>query len=203
MSVTEGLLIALVFILIFSLVTAPRRGNSDSKSYTCVDNNNGRQFNVDVTGGADGFEGATMRRVIAEGKNPEAMKRAEMMEGFAVLTTQDDVTKDMSCACKDMPTADYQGTEYGMPNADYKEYVTSQAVDDAVIANHKDFVWQRHGQYATGRTYTADTVLDGVDQIKWWGLRRPDVRVPIANPTQVPEIDIDYYLPNRKFFLFT
>lgn len=115
----------------------------------------------------------------------------------------DDSKKAMDCAC-DGADGTFAKFDYGSPNADYKDYVTSQAVDNKVIENHLQFVRDRKGlgptgEMITGRTYSPDS-HDSYDPIPWVGLQRPQY-VPVANPTTLADVDYNLY-KGRKPYCF-
>jgi hypothetical protein len=94
----------------------------------------------------------------------------------------------------------YAENDYGAPGLDYKSWVTSQAVDTAVLKNHSEFVKDRTGNNsinATGRTYAVPDDIE-VDQIPWIGIRGRPQRVDVCNPTQVADVNIDYYPEKQK-----
>jgi hypothetical protein len=130
-------------------------------------------------------------------KNPEAYAQAEQMEGFSVCKDPDEVSKMLDCVCGDDPATTFAQFDYGKPGLDYKAFVTSQAVDAAVIHNHLQFVHGPNGYYSTGRTYSPDS-HESYDPIPWTGLRRPEYVVQ-CNPTQVPDTNLDLYKRNRQF----
>jgi len=130
-------------------------------------------------------------------KNPEQYAQMEQMEGFAVCNNPDETSRVLDCVCGDDPSTAFAEYDYGKPGLDYKAFVTSQAVDAAVIHNHLQFVHGPNGYYSTGRTYSPDS-HESYDPIPWIGLRRPEY-VTQCNPTQVPDVDLDLYKRNRQF----
>lgn len=94
----------------------------------------------------------------------------------------------------------YAIDDFGAPGADFKDWVTSQAVDLQVIKNHAEYVADREAtttQNITGKTFSPDS-HDSYDPIPWIGLRRPQA-VPTCNPTQVPDVNYDLYEKSAKF----
>ena len=100
---------------------------------------------------------SAMKLLEDKTKNPEAYAQAEQMEGFSVCKDPDEVSKMLDCVCGDDPATTFAQFDYGKPGLDYKAFVTSQAVDAAVIHNHLQFVHGPNGYYSTGRTYSPDS----------------------------------------------
>lgn len=88
--------------------------------------------------------------------------------------------------------------DFGAPGADFKDYLTSQAVDNSVIANHAEFVRdrQKFGN-VTGRTYSPDS-HDSYDPTPWIGIRGRPQNVPFGNPDQVPDVDFSLYADKQR-----
>jgi hypothetical protein len=101
-------------------------------------------------------------------------------------------------------THEYSVNEYGSPGMEYKDWVASQAIEPSVLRNHAEFVKDRMDntkQNVTGRTYSPSLrmgEMEGSDNIKWIGLRRPQ-HVAICNPTQVPEYNDNSFTRTPKF----
>jgi hypothetical protein len=138
-----------------------------------------------------------LNELQAKIKDPESYAQREQLEGFAVCRDPDEISKVLDCVCGDDPATTFAQYDYGKPGLDYKGYVTSQAVDAAVIHNHLQFVHGPNGAYSTGRTYSPDS-HESYDPIPWVGLRRPEYVVQ-CNPTQVPDVNLDMFKRNRQF----
>lgn len=123
----------------------------------------------------------------------------EQAEYFQTCEDNSEVKNALDCACEGNPGL-FAKSEWGGAG-DYKEFVTSQAVDDQVIVNHANYIKDRKqfgvGGEMTGRTYSPDS-HDSYDPIPWIGLRRPQY-VEMCNPTQVPDVDVNLYKGNRQF----
>jgi len=109
--------------------------------------------------------------------------------------------------CDPADPATFAEWEYGGKDMDYKDWVTSQGVDDKVIENHLQFVKDKKGlgpggEFITGRTWSPDS-HDSYDPIPWIGIRGRPSAVPQLNPTQVPDLDTSFYLKNRPYPLWT
>ena len=121
---------------------------------------------------------------------PEQAATAENVEHFLQ-------SNDCSpCAGDDYP---YAVNEFGAPGMSYKDWVATQSVDAAVIKNHAEFVKDRvktRGVNLIGATYSPDSHTS--DQVHWIGLRRPQA-VRVDNPTQVPDMNLDWFDKKAKF----
>ena len=147
-----------------------------------------------ATGGDDQLSGLGGNDVFyGSGGNdlgPEQAATAENVEHFHQ-------SNDCSpCAGDDYP---YAVNEFGAPGMSYKDWVATQSVDAAVIKNHAEFVKDRvktRGVNLIGATYSPDSHTS--DQVHWIGLRRPQA-VRVDNPTQVPDMNLDWFDKKAKF----
>lgn len=197
----QTILLVVVLVLIFLIWDQHQKNAAKSDSKTA----NGAEAPVGVTGASaddnEAKEGLSTGNALAllqdKIKNPEKYAQMEQLEGFAVCRDPNEVNKVLDCVCGDDPATTFAQHDYGKPGLDYKAYVTSQAVDAAVIHNHLQFVHGPNGAYSTGRTYSPDS-HESYDPIPWIGLRRPEYVVQ-CNPTQVPDVNLDMYKRNRQF----
>lgn len=118
------------------------------------------------------------------------------LEPFAACREPSELArKEPGCT----PNDSYALNDYGAPGVDYKDWVAAQAIDSQVVKNHAEFVKDRigaDGQNITGRTHTPDT-LEG-QETPWIGLRRPQA-VAVCNPTQVADVDYNWYAKKPTF----
>jgi len=133
----------------------------------------------------------------AAASNVTKEEKAAFTENIEYFNTCGEQIAQNMDGCVNSPMT-YAINAYGMPGADYTDWVKSQAVDPQVISNHTEFVQDRLGdnQLATGRTYSPDS-NDSYEPIPWQGLRRPQA-VPVCNPTQVPDVDYNLYESKTK-----
>ncbi len=127
---------------------------------------------------------------------PETQSIESNVEYFDSCTM--DLTKHIVDSCNN-DDYKYAYNDFGAPGADFKDWVSSQAVDNNVIKNHAEYVSDREStttQNITGRTFSPDS-HDSYDPIPWIGLRRPQA-VPVCNPTQVPDVDYNLYDKSPK-----
>lgn len=113
----------------------------------------------------------------------------EQHEHFDVAV--DEKAQDYSC--------DAQPTTAAPKGDDFNEYVIANAVDSQVIKNHATFVSENKNSPAviTGRTWSMDA-HDSYDPIPWMGIRGRPQRVPVDNPDQEPDVDINLYPETQK-----
>lgn len=140
--------------------------------------------------------GMTPRRQRASTRLADARSTSENLEYFESGNDADSDLSDPSAMQHKFNAQDFNG-KAGM---EYKDWVAAEAVDPAIVENHKKFVHDRmntSGGNILGRTYTPDS-HDSYDPIPWVGLRRPQA-VTINNPTQVPDIDISLYATKPTF----
>lgn len=191
------LVVIAVLVIYYLIVTGVFCKDASSSSDDSDTTQTFKKFPEDKQKASGSSESATHARIADQQKNPEGHHMAETLEHFSVCRDPNEIDKTLDCVCGDETTYSYSENDYGAPGVDYKMFVTSQAVDDQVVKNHKDFVVANHGQFATGRTWSPDS-HDSYDPIPWVGLRRPEY-VPVCNPTQVPDVDTNIYKGNRQF----
>lgn len=173
-----GLLLAIIIILIW---TRPKQcGVQSQRTWDCIDRDSGDMTTVKVKKIDD---------IGNKYKNPESFTTGEHSEYFT------GVKNDECSPCND-ENFTYAVHEFGAPNLDFKDWVTSQAVDPQVLKNHAEFVknkikYEDNKVIVTGRTYSPDS-HDSYDPIPWSGLKRPQA-VAVRSPTQVPDIDYNLY----------
>lgn len=186
MSLTEGLLIVIILVLTVLVFTSRNRGHKSprSRAWECVDNETGESTTVKMSYG---------------NASPEVKSQLENAEYFTTCKSDADAKKALDCLCDPDGDFAYAVNEFGGPGMDYKDWVTAQSVDPAVIKNHAGFVKDqtKSNVNITGRTYSPDS-HDSYDPVPWQGLFRPQA-VPVCNPTQVPDVDYDLYNKERKF----
>lgn len=122
-------------------------------------------------------------------------------ESFATCRDPSIGMQPNDCYCDDDQFS-YAINEYGAPGMEYKDWVTSQAIDSAVVRNHDEFVRDRLGKNGiwTGRTWTPDSSYHESyvsNAVPWIGIRGPPSRVAVCNPTQVTDIDPEV-LPSKQ-----
>lgn len=185
MTLTEGFLVVAIIILVLLMCKRQRDLGQSTRSWSCIDNT-GTFASVDVK-----------QPVAAPG--PEAKMQSENMEYFANCQDPAEAKQAMGCMC-DSSDLTYAINEFGGPGMEYKDWVTSQSVDPQVIQNHASFVKDRIGdnsQNVTGRTYALGQLES--DQITWQGIRGRPVAVDTCNPTQMPDVNYDWYAPKSRF----
>lgn len=94
----------------------------------------------------------------------------------------------------DEESFNYAHSEYGSEGLDFKDWATSQAVDQSTVSNHSEFVKDRLSSNNTGRTWSPEqrSEMETTTPVPWAGLRRPQ-HVPVNNPKKVNEYnDNDY-----------
>jgi hypothetical protein len=196
MTSIEGLLIVVIIILTILIFVKPAgKGKLQSMEWDCVNKSSGEVTNVKMNykhGAGCG---------CARCSNPEKATQAEQLEYFSACKDASEMNKSLDCTGEDGDGKfSYAENDYGAPGLDYKSWVTSQAVDTAVLKNHSEFVKDRTGNNsinATGRTYAVPDDIE-VDQIPWIGIRGRPQRVDVCNPTQVADVNIDYYPEKQK-----
>jgi len=129
----------------------------------------------------------------------------EQAEYFQTCTDSSETSQALSCICPEGGDNLFAKYEYGAPNMDYKEFVTSQAVDDQVIVNHANYIKDRKqfgvGGEMTGKTFSPDS-HDSYNYMPWTGLRRPQ-GVARCNPTQMDGAEDSSFSRNRQFCFST
>jgi hypothetical protein len=176
MSPIEAFLVICVLVLI--IMVTRQRGASTVHEYDCVDRDSGDVTHVSIA------------RNAPKG-TPEQEATKENVEHFSSARSE-----CTPCAGDDYP---YAVNEFGAPGMSYKDWVATQSVDAAVIKNHAEFVKDRvktKGANLIGATYSPDSHTS--DQVHWIGLRRPQA-VRVDNPTQVPDMNLDWFDKKAKF----
>lgn len=175
MSLTEGLLIAVIIILTISVIAGGRKSNESStqKSWDCVDRDTGEITSVKMR-----YSGPN------HGPNCDCPKCASpekkaLKENAEYFTGDQDpaVTNTNSCD-GDLSFAVYP---FGSEGYSFKDWITSMSVDQQVLKNHAEFVKDRLGdntQNITGRTYALGVDDNMGNSSNWIGLRRPQVIDP-------------------------
>jgi hypothetical protein len=175
MSPFEAVLVILILVLIW--IVSRRSGSTTTHEYDCVDRDSGDVTHVKIAHAAKG--------------TPEQEATKENVEHFT--QARDECSP---CAGDDYP---YAVDEFGAPGMSYKDWVATQSIDAAVIKNHSEFVRDRvktKGANLIGATYSPDSHTS--DQVHWIGLRRPQA-VRVDNPTQVPDMNLDWFDRKAKF----
>lgn len=226
MTITEGVLIAVVILLVFMIMRSMKAGpaaaagnaaaanaavakaaaaNATAAANTAALNAAAAKSAANTPAATEGYKARINRAPTSpadasyEGMAQRGLK--ENQEYFTTCGGADDVKKALDCVCGDTDQA-FAKFDYGAENMDYKDYVASQAVDDKVIENHLQFVRDRKGlgpeaTFVTGRVFSPDS-HDSYDPIPWVGLSRPQY-VQQCNPTQVPDIDTNLYKGRRPY----
>jgi hypothetical protein len=179
MTLTEGLLIVLVIILMFNLFkggcSVQKEEPKEEKTYECKDKSTGA---------------VTMVRITPEQRAMEERAEEFKHENFR---HEDFSPKSLAAAKNQMLGLDGDhtfGTEGFMSeSADFTDYIMGQAVDQQVQKNHTEFVKDRMGgasQLITGRTYAIADEIE-TDSTPWMGLRRPQAVPTDGNTQQVTD----------------
>jgi len=192
MSLTEGLLIVIVIVLTITIITR-RQGKTapgQAKTWDCVDRASGEVTSVKMQ-----YNAAPVA------KSPEGTALKENAEFF---TAQSSGSDSLNYTCADDGTFAYATSDFGAPGMDYKDWVTAQSVDAAVVKNHNEFVKDRVGDNTKNVTGPAMAMgeLEGTDQVPWQGIRGRPQAIPTAslgNPTQVPDVDPNAFTKGPKF----
>lgn len=217
MSITEAVLIVCVIVLVIYIVRQTKMFGKQG-SMTPAPTQNAQPAPAPQPQTVVASNGNIATTVATEGlkrkKNEGFKTYDEMAAGCLNENTEyfmaggempDEAKKAMDCACGDSDGS-FAKFDYGAKGLDYKEYVTSQAVDNKVIENHLQFVRDRKGlgptgEFIQGRTYSPDS-HDSYNPIPWVGLQRPQY-VPVANPTQVPDVDYNLYKGRKPYCFWT
>lgn len=161
MSLTEGLLIVIVIVLTICLVKtslATVAAIPEIKSWECINKKNG--------------DTATVKIQEITKQSPERNSIQENAEFFSgQLMTGDPMD--------DTHIQSYTQASYGN-GADYKDYVTSQAVDRQVMQNHQSFIQDRFAnnlQNTTGKTYAMGE-MESADLVPWVGIKGRPQNIP-------------------------
>lgn len=182
MDTTHGLLCAVVLLLIFYIVYKRHATATYTKTSVSIDTPAEEMH----SGGVHSL-GCPCRKCM----NPESRALQENSEFFTSCA-------DGSC---DNGAIKYTTAEFGGTGGDFKDWITSQAVDTQVLVNHRDFVKDRFGnnnQNITGRTYAMGEV-EGTDQVPWQGIRGRPQAVESCNPTQQPDVDMRNFTTKPRF----
>lgn len=189
MTLTEGLLVAIVVVLMFIVLTRNRGGclEEKKKTWDCIDRASGRVTSVEMQYAHK--KGCSCPNCT--GTTPEKESLKNNAEYFTSCGDSPDVRQDTGCDDKFA----YAVNDFGAPGLTYVDWVTSQSVDPQVIKNHSDFTKDRIGgsnpQNITGKTFSPDS-HDSYNFQPWVGLRRPQA-VSQCNPTQVPDFSPDLF----------
>lgn len=189
MSLSEGLLILVVIILVCMVVRGKRSSRMHSKvrAWDCIDRDSGELTSVKMR-----YSSPDNDKLA-----PEKMAASSNLEYFEGCGSPvDKAALDTMCTNDDFS---YAVNDFGANGASYSDWVASQAVDPAVLKNHAEFVQDRlenQQQWATSSAYSPDS-HDSYDPIPWSGLMRPQ-SVPVCNPTQVPDVDVNLYAKCQK-----
>ncbi len=196
MNLVEGLLIVTILILIFAIVSRARKhksGSSRQKIWDCVDRDTMDVTTVKMQQTGHGV-GCTCPNCKAAG--PEAAAAKENAEFFT------ECGNPAIGGCDPDDKFAYANNDFGAPGRDFKDWVTSQAVDPQVIKNHFEFVKDRLGdnnQNITGRTYALGEV-EGTDQVPWIGIRGRPQGVSICGlNAQIPDVDYRNFTEKPRF----
>jgi len=188
-----ALIIAIVICVLACVVKAPRRSRKVAApvdELVCVNKTTGATANVTVTPHDD-------RR----SRNYDDMTASAMVENSEYFTTCSGGGASPNCPAEDnLESAQWS---FGPDGTDYKDFVTSWSVEDAVISSHRQFVEDRKGlsdkgEFLTGRTYSPDS-HDSYDPMPWAGIRGRPQYVEQCNPTQVPDIDTNLFKKNTTY----
>lgn len=197
MSLTEGLLVAIVIILTIYLLTRSRgkEMSSGSRTWDCVDRSNGEITSVKMQYKGEHGLGCKCPKC----NNPEKKTTAEHMEYFDAGQGGGAAAPDVN-SCTDDNFA-YAQNDFGGPGMDFKDWATSQAVDTAVLVNHANFVKDRLGDNTQNGTRGSMALgeIEGSYQVPWIGIRGPAQHVPVYNPTQVPDVDPSLFTDKPRF----
>lgn len=117
------------------------------------------------------------------------------------VKTAEETFLGQSMGMETMDIGSYLNNPFGAAGATFKDWMTSQAVDISTIRYHDEFIKDRIGnkntQNVLGRTYSPDQELDS-DQIHWIGIRGRPQAVKTDNPTQVPDVNYDWFANKSK-----
>lgn len=150
MTLTEGLLIAIVVVLIiFMLVQQQQPQHTHTRAWDCVDRSTG-----DVTS-------VQMQYAHGSRHGSSSPEEKALMENAEYFTT----------AGNDRPL--YGANEFSGTGGDFKDFIAGQAIDVQTLSNHAEFVKDRLGsnpQNITGKTYAMGEIeSDG--GVPWIGIR--------------------------------
>lgn len=195
MSLTEGLLVVIVIILLFVVFARPRKTQTNAtKTFDCVDRNTG-----DITSVQMNYVHPTSCK-CPKCSSPEGNSMSEQAEHFQGCMNGPSLMPGLDCdTCGD--NFDYAVNEFGAPGMSYRDWIGTQAVDPATVKNHAEFVKDRVGndwkQIITGPTYALPD-HESYQPTPWIGIRGRPTRVAICNPTEVTDDDVGFYPETQK-----
>ena len=198
MTLTEGLLVVAVVMLTILVLRSRPKAHRESRvrSWDCVDRESGEVTSVKMKYTGPHGHGCSCPQC----SNPEANATRENAEHFAGCANDTASKSALDCMCADGKDFEYATNDFGAPDMDFKDWVTSQAVDRAVLKNHAEFVQDRldnERQTVTGRTYSPDS-NDSYDPQPWLGIRGRPQAVAVCNPTQVSDMDVNLFEKKQK-----
>ncbi len=199
MNLTEAILVVVIIILIVTVVMKGKQVESGPgvvREWDCVDKANGGTTSVKLAYSGAGPHSSGCK--CPKCSSPELASSKENCE-FFTSGCGEDAKLALHNMCGDEAEFAYAKNDFGAPGLSYKDYVTSMAVDNQVIANHSQFVTDRLGNVNQNILGTTRNLGDCEFQMQpWVGLRRPEA-VPVCNPTQVPDLDYDWFAQKPKF----
>jgi hypothetical protein len=193
MSFTEALLIVIVIILTVIILRKRNLGPANEHTLDCIARGSGDMMQLNMKYDCK----------CPKCSNVEATAQKESLEYFTGCDPAD-VKRGMGVGSCDDGKFEYAVDDFGAPGMDYKDWVTSQAVDPAVLKNHSEFVKDRVDDtrgIVTGRTYDPGYrmgEMEGSDMVPWVGIRGRPQNVQICNPTQVPDYNDNSYSNGPK-----
>lgn len=173
MSITEAILVVVVILLTVWIF------KSGSTLKSSVNNFLSSASNA-ATGAPATTENFTWRKMT-----PEQRARKEHMEYFDATNGGDHASDGVNGGCTSSDGMDYGVHPFGGADMDYRDWITGQAVDQAVVKNHSEFVKDQLKSGATGKTFTPDTGDGMADMIPWVGIRGRPQAIPesaMGNP---------------------
>ncbi len=195
MNITEGLLIVIIIILIVTVIMRDQRAKgatTTTREWDCIDRKTGDTTAVKMQYETQHGSGCKCPKC----SSPEANSLKENAE---FMTAGCDNDKELHNMCGEGDFA-YATNEFGAPGLSFVDWVASNSLDTAVLKNHGEFVKDRLGnntQNITGRTYAIPDDIE-TDAVFWIGLRRPEA-VPVCSPTQVSDVNYNWYGTKPKF----
>ncbi len=194
MDAFDGILLVVIIILTIIILRKKSGKTAESastRSWDCVDRQTGELTTVNMK----------TPKVVQNGDPRAATIESDTHAANAeYFCGGSDTTASITPMCADDDTFQYAVDPFGAPDMEYKDWVTSQAVDSQVIKNHSEFVKDRflgNPQNVTGRTYSPD-YHDSYDPMPWIGIRGRPQAVAICNPTQMPDMDISMFAQGPK-----
>jgi hypothetical protein len=198
MTFAEGILIAVVIILTVVVIKNGRKpqAKTQQRTWDCVDRKTGDVTSVKMQYTGPHGAGCQCSQCV----NPEKMALRENSEYFTNCQDPAEQKQALSCMCDDDDKFQYAVNEFGAPGLEFKDWATSQAVDPQVLKNHHEFVKDRlkdNSQNITGRTFSLGELES--DQITWQGIRGRPVAVNVCSPTQIADVNYDWYASKPRF----